>query len=82
MKEALKQKSFWLLAIGWPGTTLIWIAMFYYWPSYITEGAGLTMEKAGFVLSFIPIFSAIASCACARQSPDTARTASFPSRLP
>ncbi len=61
MKEALKQKSFWLLAIGWPGTTLIWIAMFYYWPSYITEGAGLTMEKAGFVLSFIPIFSAIAS---------------------
>lgn len=61
MKEALRQKTFWLLALAWPGTTLIWIGMFYYWPSYITESTSLTMEQAGFVLSFIPIFSAIAS---------------------
>ena len=61
LKEALKQKTFWLLAIAWPGTTLIWIGMFYYWPSYITETAGISMDQAGFVLSFIPIFSAIAS---------------------
>lgn len=61
LKEALKQKPFWLLALGWPGTTLIWIGMFYYWPSYITEASSISMEQAGFVLSFIPIFSAIAS---------------------
>ena len=61
MREALKQKTFWLLSLAWPGTTLIWIGMFYYWPSFITESAGMTMAQAGFVLSFIPIFSAIAS---------------------
>lgn len=61
LMEALKQKTFWLLSLAWPGTTLIWIGMFYYWPSFITESAGFTMAQAGFVLSFIPIFSAIAS---------------------
>ncbi len=61
MREALKQKTFWLLSLAWPGTTLIWIGMFYYWPSFITESAGISMAQAGFVLSFIPIFSAIAS---------------------
>jgi MFS family permease len=58
---ALKQKTFWLLALGWPGTTLIWIASFYYWPTYAMETLGITRQQAGFALSFIPIFSAIAS---------------------
>lgn len=60
-KTALKQKPFWLLAIGWPGTTLIWIGMFYFWTSYVQEAYGMTTATAGMVLSFIPIFSAIAS---------------------
>jgi predicted MFS family arabinose efflux permease len=61
LKTAFKQKTFWLLALGWPGTTIVWIAMFYYWPSYATAAYGLKLSQVGLVLSFIPIFSAIAS---------------------
>lgn len=61
LKTAFKQKTFWLLALGWPGTTIVWIAMFFYWPSYAVAAYGLKMSQVGLVLSFIPIFSAIAS---------------------
>ncbi len=61
LKEALKLKEVWLLAIGWPGTSLVWIATYTFWPTYATETLGLTLGEAGFVLGLFPIASAIAS---------------------
>jgi len=61
IREALKEKSVWLLALGWPGTSLVWIAMFTFWPTYAVEKLGLEMTQAGFVLSALPIGSMVAS---------------------
>lgn len=61
LKSALKVKTGWLLACGWPGTSIIWIGMFYYYPTLATTTFGFTSNQAGLVLSMIPIFSAIGS---------------------
>ena len=37
LKKALKQKAIWLLAIGWPGTTLVWIAFTTFWPRRLSS---------------------------------------------
>jgi predicted MFS family arabinose efflux permease len=58
---ALKEKAVWLLALGWPGTSLVWIAMFTFFPTYAVDKLGLTISQAGFVLSALPIGSMIAS---------------------
>ncbi len=60
LTEALKRKEIWLLALGWPGTTLIWIAFTTYWPTYATEIAGLSISTAGLAIGMIPIGSFIA----------------------
>jgi MFS family permease len=61
IKEALSSKVVWLTSLAWPGTTIVWIAMFYFWPTYVTRTHGMELKTAGMVLSMIPIFSAIAS---------------------
>ena len=61
LKTAVKEKTFWLLALAWPGTTIVWMGMFIYFPSYAMSSLNLTQAQAGLVLSMIPIFSAIAS---------------------
>lgn len=61
IKEVLSNKVVWLTSLAWPGTTIVWIAMFYFWPTYVTQTHGLELGTAGLVLSMIPIFSAIAS---------------------
>jgi predicted MFS family arabinose efflux permease len=66
LRDAIKVPSFWLFAIGWPGTTIVWIAMFYYWPTYAQTTRGLSAAQSGLVLSFIPIFSALASLVAPR----------------
>lgn len=58
---AMKQPAIWLLAFGWPGTTLVWIAIFTFWPTYATDVLGLSLAQAGLVLSMLPIGSMIAS---------------------
>ena len=60
LKEALSHKEIWLLAIGWPGTTLVWIAFTTYWPTYATEMAGMTLDAAGLAIGMIPIGSFVA----------------------
>jgi Na+/melibiose symporter-like transporter len=59
-KEALKEKSVWLLSLGWPGTTLIWIAFTTFWPTFATESLGLTLSQAGIAVGMIPVGSLIA----------------------
>ena len=61
LKEALSHKEIWLLAIGWPGTTLVWIAYTTFWPTYATEVAGISLEMAGLAVGMIPIGSFIAT---------------------
>ncbi|MGL5050151.1 MAG: MFS transporter [Cetobacterium sp.] len=61
LKEALKQKNILLLAFAWPGTSLTWIAIYTFWPTYAVESLGLTMAQAGMVLGFLPAASMIAS---------------------
>ena len=34
LKTAIKEKTFWLLTFAWPGTTIVWMGMFIYFPSY------------------------------------------------
>ena len=60
LDEALKRKEIWLLALGWPGTTLVWIAFTTYWPTYATEIAGLSISSAGLAIGMIPIGSLVA----------------------
>ncbi len=59
--QAAKHPAIWLLALGWPGTTLVWIAFFTFWPTFATERLGIPMTEAGLILSLLPIGSAIAS---------------------
>lgn len=61
LKEALKIKEVWLLAIAWPGTSLVWIAFYTFWPTFAMETYGMTLAQTGFVLGLFPIFSGIAS---------------------
>lgn len=60
LKKAMKQPAVWLLSLGWPGTTLVWIAFLVFWPTYATETFGFTMAKAAMLIGIIPIASAIA----------------------
>ena len=60
LAEALKRKEIWLLALGWPGTTLVWIAFTTYWPTYATEIAGMSISAAGLAIGMIPIGSLVA----------------------
>ena len=61
LKEAVSQKNVLLLALGWPGTSLTWIAIYTFWPTYAVESLGLTLVQAGMVLGFLPVASMISS---------------------
>jgi predicted MFS family arabinose efflux permease len=61
LKEAWSSRVVWITGLAWPGTTIVWLAMFYYWPTYAVRNLGLELSQAGVVLSMIPVFSAIAS---------------------
>ena len=61
LKEAWGSRVVWITGLAWPGTTIVWLAMFYYWPTYAVRNLGLELSQAGVVLSMIPVFSAIAS---------------------
>ncbi|WP_027129408.1 MFS transporter [Fusobacterium perfoetens] len=61
LKEAISQKNVLLLALGWPGTSLTWIAIYTFWPTYAVETLGLTLVQAGMVLGFLPVASMISS---------------------
>jgi sugar phosphate permease len=61
VKEAMSNKVVWLTGLAWPGTIIIWISMFYFYPTYATTILGLDLKTAGTILAMIPIFSAVAS---------------------
>lgn len=61
LKQALKYRSVWLMSIGWPGTTLVWIAITTFWPTYAVESLGLDLKMAGALIGLIPIASMVAS---------------------
>lgn len=63
LKEALKHKEVWLLGIGWPGTSLVWIAVSTFWPTYAEENLDLTLGQIGWAVGMIPLFSAVACIA-------------------
>lgn len=60
LKEALKHKEVWLLAIGWPGTSFVWIAVTTFWPTYAEENLDLTLGQIGWAVGMVPLFSAVA----------------------
>ncbi|MDD1782609.1 MFS transporter [Enterovibrio sp. ZSDZ35] len=60
LKEALQYKNTWILAIAWPMTSLTWIAVYTFWPTYAVESLSLSIAEAGMVLGLLPIGSAIA----------------------
>lgn len=61
LKMAWSRKEVWLIGLAWPGTTIVWLAMFNYWPTYAINNLDITLAQAGMVLACIPVFSAIAS---------------------
>jgi predicted MFS family arabinose efflux permease len=61
LRAAMKRKEIWLLAFGWPGTTLVWIAFFTFWPTFAVENLGLALTQAGPILSALPLGSMVAS---------------------
>jgi predicted MFS family arabinose efflux permease len=60
IKEALGEKSTWLLAVGWPGASFVWIAYTTFWPTYATETLGLGLVDTGIAIGMIPLASTIA----------------------
>jgi len=60
-RAAIRRKEIWLLAFGWPGTTLVWIAYFTFWPTFAVENLGLELTQAGPILSALPLGSMVAS---------------------
>ncbi|WP_028023771.1 MFS transporter [Enterovibrio calviensis] len=60
LKEALQYKNTWILALAWPMTSLTWIAVYTFWPTYAVESLNLSITEAGMVLGLLPIGSAIA----------------------
>jgi len=60
LKEALTYKNTWILALAWPTTSLTWIAVYTFWPTYAVENLNLSIAEAGVVLGFLPVGSAIA----------------------
>lgn len=61
LKETWSKKEVWAVSIAWPGLTIAWMAMYYYWPSYATNYLGMSLGQTGIVIAMIPIFSAIGS---------------------
>lgn len=61
LRAAMRRKEIWLLAFGWPGTTLVWIAYFTFWPTFAVENLGLELTQAGLILSALPLGSMVAS---------------------
>lgn len=61
LKQALKYRSVWLMSIGWPGTTLVWIAITTFWPTYAVESLDMDLNMAGALIGLIPIASMVAS---------------------
>lgn len=59
LKEALKHKAVWLLALGWPGTSLVWIATYTFWPTFAVENLGITLAQSGTILGILPIGSMV-----------------------
>ncbi|MDR0908408.1 MAG: MFS transporter [Spirochaetaceae bacterium] len=59
--SAWKHKEVWLTSIAWPFTTLVWIAIFFYFPYYAQSVHGLSPALSGAIVAMIPLFSAIAS---------------------
>jgi len=60
-KALAKYRPIWLLSLGWPGTTLVWIAFFTFWPTFAVETLGIPMTAAGPILSLLPFGSIVAS---------------------
>ena len=58
---AARVKAIWLLSFAWPGTTLVWIAFFTFWPTFAVEKLGISLTTAGLILSALPIGSIVAS---------------------
>lgn len=61
LKEALRHKEFWLLALGWPGTSLVWIAFTTFWPTYAAQYASMTRTDIGSAIGMIPVGSLAAT---------------------
>ena len=59
--QALSQRTVILYALAYPGTIIIWIGFFYYFPSYFMSERGFTDVQAGLATGLFPVFSAIAS---------------------
>ncbi|MDR1397743.1 MAG: MFS transporter [Desulfarculales bacterium] len=61
LREALRYKTVWLLALGWPGTGFVWNATYSFWPTYAVDTLGITMAQAGLVLGLLPFGSMVGS---------------------
>lgn len=61
LKEALMHKEFWLLALGWTGTSLVWIAFTTFWPTYAAQYASMTSADIGYAIGMIPVGSLVAT---------------------
>ncbi len=59
LKEAVCEKCTWMLAFGWVGKGLVWIAMTTYWPTYAIQNLGLSEAQAGVAIGMIPVGSMV-----------------------
>lgn len=61
LKMALTKRTVLLYALAYPGTIIIWIGFFYFYPSFFMETRGFTAAQAGLATGLFPVFSALAS---------------------
>lgn len=62
---AIRRKTVRLLALGWPGAAMIWVAFNSFWPSYALDHTALDYSSAGLAVGMIPIGSVAATLAAA-----------------
>ena len=58
---AAKHSAIYVLAFGWIGVNLTWIAFFTFWPTYATDVMGMSLTQAGIILAVFSIGGMVAA---------------------
>ena len=56
---AMKEKTVWLAGIAWIPTTLAWVVLAIFWPTYANLIEGIPLVQVGLVMALLPVGAAL-----------------------